>query len=106
MSNRQDEIKDIVEQLQHLQIQETKLLRRLERLNETDRQAVEVDVVDTPEISREFRIGDLVQILNPKPFQIKKGTIIRIGAGTNRITVQSKNGIKIVRAPSNLAHIR
>ncbi len=43
MSNRQDEIKDIVAQLQHLQIQETRLLRRLEQLIETDRQAVEVD---------------------------------------------------------------
>jgi hypothetical protein len=77
MNNRQDEIKDIVAQLQRLQIQETELLRRLERLSETDSQTVEVDA---SEIEREFRMGDLVQILNPKPFDIKRGMIIKIGA--------------------------
>jgi hypothetical protein len=77
MNNRQDEIKDIVAQLQRLQIQETELLRRLERLSETDIQTVEVDA---SEIEREFRMGDLVQILNPKPFDIKRGMIIKIGA--------------------------
>ena len=102
MSNKQDEIKDIVAQLQRLQIQETELLQRLERLNEADSHTLELPVTQT---KREFRIGDLVQITNPKPFQIKKGTIVKIGAGTNRITVQSRNGTKIVRASSNLAHI-
>jgi hypothetical protein len=99
MSNDKDEIIEIVAQLQRLQIQESELLVRLERLSVTESQA------DNPptQISREFRIGDLVHIKNPKPFQIKKGNIIKIGA--NRITVQSKNGSKIVRAPSNLIHI-
>jgi transcription antitermination factor NusG len=102
MSNKQEEIKDIVAQLQRLQIQETELLQRLERLNEIDSHTSELPASQT---IREFKVGDLVQITNPKPFQIKKGTIIKIGAGTNRITVQSRNGTKIVRAPSNLAHI-
>ena len=99
MNNVQDEIKDIVVQLQGLQIRETELLKRLERLNET--------VNNTTELpnTTEFKIGNLVQIRNPKPFQIKKGIIIKIGTGTNRITVQSKNGSKIVRAPSNLIHL-
>jgi hypothetical protein len=96
MSNGQDEIKDIVAQLQRIQIQETELLQRLERLSVTESHTSK---------TREFRIGDLVQIKNPKPFQIKKGTVIRIGTDTNRITVQSKSGSKIVRAPSNLIHI-
>jgi hypothetical protein len=102
MSNRQNEIKDIVAQLQSLQIQETKLLQRLERLNEN-----EIDTFGSAatQTTREFRIGDLVQIKNPKPFQAKKGTIVKIGVGTNRVTVQSKSGSKIVRAPSNLIHI-
>ena len=102
MSNRQDEIKDIVAQLQSIQIKETELIQRLERLNDTDDHTPGSLTTQT---TREFRIGDLVQIKNPKPFQIKKGTIIKIGTGTNRITVQSKNGSKIVRAPSNLVYI-
>jgi hypothetical protein len=103
MNNGQDEIKEIVAQLQRLQIQETELLLRLERLSETDSQTFGSPT--RTQSSREFRIGDLVKIKNPKPFQIKKGTIIKIGIGTNRITVQSTNGSKIVRAPSNLIHI-
>jgi hypothetical protein len=99
MSNEHKEIKDIVAQLQRLQIQETELLLRLERLSGTDRHNIESTA------TREFKIGDLVKIKNPKPFQIKKGKIIRIGTDTNRITVQSTNGSKIVRAPSNLIHI-
>jgi hypothetical protein len=103
MSNRQDEIKDIVAKLQRLQLQETELLQRLEQLNDTDSQNTVLPA--TQQITREFEIGDLVEIKNPRPFQQKKGVIIRIGAGTNRITVQAKNGSKIVRAPSNLVHI-
>jgi transcription antitermination factor NusG len=103
MSNRQDEIKDIVAQLQGLPIQETELLQRLERLNENESDTFGSAATLT---TREFRIGDLVQIKNPKPFQAKKGTIIKIGVGTKRVTVQTKSGSKIVRAPSNLVHIR
>jgi hypothetical protein len=101
MSNRQDEIKDIVAQLQRIQIQETELLQRLGELSETDNNTTDLPTSTT---IREFRIGDLVRIKNPKPFQIKKGIIIKIGTGTNRITVQSKSGTKIIRAPSNLEH--
>jgi hypothetical protein len=100
MSSGQDEIKNIVAQLQRLQIQESELLQRLERLSEADSPTV----ARSPTPAREFRIGDLVQIKNPKPFQIKKGNIIRIGAGTDRITVQSR-GSKVVRASFNLIHI-
>jgi hypothetical protein len=100
MSNRQDEIKDIVSQLQRLQIQESELLQRLERLSEADSHTA-----GSPTPRRDFRIGDLVQIKNPKPFQIKKGNIIRIGADTDRITVQSRNGSKVVRASFNLTLI-
>jgi hypothetical protein len=100
MSNRNDEIQDIVSQLQRLQIQESELLQRLERLSEADSHTA-----GSPTQTRDFRIGDLVQINNPKPFQIRKGNIIRIGADTDRITVQSRNGSKVVRASSNLTLI-
>jgi hypothetical protein len=92
-----DEIKDIVAQLQRLQIQETELLQRLELLSAADSNASA-----SPITTREFVIGDLVQILNPGRLQAKRGTVIKIGVGTNRITVQAKNGSKSVRAPYNL----
>ena len=101
MSNvTQDEIKNIVTQLRRLQIQETELLERLELLTETG-----VNATQTPIATQLFVIGDLVRIKNPRPLQPKKGTIIRIGADTDRITVLAKNGSKIVRASFNLIHI-
>jgi hypothetical protein len=100
MSNGQDKIKNIVAQLQRLQIQESELLQRLERLSEADSHTA-----GSPTPTRDFRISDLVQIKNPKPLQIKKGTIIRIGVDTDRITVQSRNGSKVVRASCNLIHL-
>jgi hypothetical protein len=100
MSHVQDKIEDIVAQLQQLQIQESELLQRLERLKEADDNASE-----PPIRTRKFVIGDLVQIKNPRPLQAKKGTIIRIGIDTDHITIQAKNGSKIVRTPFNLIHI-
>jgi hypothetical protein len=105
MSNAQDEIKEILAKLRQIQISETELLQRLEQLSVSDTTTLGSPSTTRTQTTREFRIGDLVQVKNPKPFQIKKGHIIRIGADTNRITVQSKNGSKIVRAPSNLIHI-
>lgn len=101
MSNRHDEIKDIVSQLQRLQIKESELLQRLEGLSEADNH----DTAGSPTPTRDFRIGDLVRIKNPRPFQIKTGHIIRIGVDTNRITVQARNGSKVVRASFNLTLI-
>ena len=102
MSNDHDEeIKNIVAQLKGLQIQESELIQRLERLSETNSRNT-----TSPIRTREYKIGDLVRIVNPKPFQIKKGHIIRIGADTDRITVQSTNGSsKVIRASFNLIHL-
>ena len=100
MSNRHDEIKDIVSQLQRLQIKESELLQRLEGLSEADSHTA-----GSPTPTRDFRIGDLVRIKNPKPFQIRQGHVIRIGVDTDYITVQSRNGSKIVRASFNLVLI-
>jgi hypothetical protein len=103
MSNRQDEIKDIVSQLQHPQIKESELLQRLEGLSEAESHDTAEPLV-TP--TRDFRIGDLVQINNTRPFQIKTGHVIRIGVNTDRITVQAtRNGSKVVRVSSNLTLI-
>jgi hypothetical protein len=86
--------------LKRLQIQETELLLRLEQLSEADRNPSR-----SPDTTRGFVIGDLVQTKNPRPLQAKKGTITKIGVATDRITVQAKNGSKIVRASSNTFHI-
>jgi hypothetical protein len=95
MSNeQQDKIKNIVAQLKRLQTQESELLQRLERLSEVESQ------------SATSPIGDKVQIKNPKPFQIKKGIVMRMGADADRITAQSKNGSKIVRGAScDITHV-
>jgi hypothetical protein len=101
MSDRQDEIKDVVSQLQRLQIKESELLQRLEGLSEAESH----DTAEPLTPTRDFRIGDLVQIKNPRPFQIKTGHIIMMGVNTNRITVQARNGSKVVRASFNLTLI-
>ena len=75
------------------------LIRRLNRLSEAGNQTTGTHIR-----VREFSIGDKVKILNPGPLQAKTGTIIRIGVGTNRITVLAEDGTKIVRASSNLQH--
>jgi hypothetical protein len=100
MTERQDEIKDIVAQLQRLQIQESELLQRLDRAVEAESRTSE-----SPDLARDFQIGDLVQVKNPKPFQARQGTIIKIGIDTGYITVRARNGSKIVRASFNLRHI-
>ena len=108
MSDEQDEIRDIVAQLKRIQIEESILLQRLGELSETDGGHTQTDhqKSDTQEgTTRGFEIGDKVRIINPRPFQPKQGTIIKIGVSTDRLTVQSKNGTKIIRASSNLVHL-
>jgi hypothetical protein len=97
MSNDRD-VKDIITQLQNLQIQQATLILRLERLSEGG------DNASGPKAptgtTREFEIGKRVQIRNPRRLQAVRGNIVRIG--TNRITDQAKNGTTIVRASKNL----
>ena len=97
MSNESDEITDIIAQLKHLQIQETKLLQRLEQLNEGKGKTTE-----STTSPRGFSLGDLVQIKNPRPLQAKQGIIVKINIETNRVSVKTKNGSKISRIPDNL----
>jgi hypothetical protein len=98
--NRDQEIKDIVNQLERPQIQQSNLVQRLGLLsdgdnvnNSTNRQRQTTPV-------REFAISDKVRISNPGRFQPVRGTIIKIGR--SRITVEARDGTKIVRAPMNL----
>jgi dsDNA-specific endonuclease/ATPase MutS2 len=99
MNNDKDEVQDLIEQLKNLQLQQTELLARLERarINEARRTGIQ----DKEESStREFAIGDKVRIKNPTRFQVNQGVITKIGS--SRITVHTKTGSKILRAPKNL----
>lgn len=93
-----DEVADIIEQLQALQVRESELLGRLEEATTGERGRNGESAAPNRPAGR-FIIGDRVIIRNPRPFQPKRGTIVKVGA---RITVLASNGTKVVRAPSNL----
>jgi hypothetical protein len=110
MSNDNNEIESIILQLKSLQLQTTELLIRLERARSTETttgaadsgtrtRAIDASITRIAE-TREFGIGDRVRINNPNRFQADRGTITKIGA--KRITVQTRSGAKILRAPKNL----
>ena len=95
--SKRTEVRDLVLQLQQLNIRQTELIGRLNELTGGRDEETRVPIDTEP---REFEIGDTVRILNPSRFQANRGVIVRIGA--NRITVQPPNGSKIVRAAKNL----
>ena len=108
MDDEQNEIRDIVAQLKRIQITESTLLQRLEVLSGTSVEHNRTDKhkSDTQgNTKRGFEIGDKVRIVNPRPFQPRQGTIIKIGVRTDRLTVLSENGTKIIRASSNLIRL-
>jgi hypothetical protein len=100
MRNDNDEIQDLIIQLTRIQLQQTELLARLVTAVDNE------DQQNTREVTRQIRptvafaIGDRVRIKNPNPLQASKGTVTKIGS--KRITVTSRSGIKILRAPKNL----
>jgi transcription antitermination factor NusG len=99
MSNDEDIIKDIIAQLQSLQLQQAALIQRLERVSGSQDNGIPTRTT-TVQVTRELAVGDRVRINNPGPFQATRGTITKIG--NSRITVQARNGTKISRAPKNL----
>ena len=103
---KNDHVDDIIDQLNTLHIRQTDLLLRLEKARVAERNPDHYLVGPTAskapnETTREFAIGDQVKVRNPNPFQSDKGRIVRIGK--TRITVQTKSGSKIQRAPKNLS---
>jgi hypothetical protein len=99
MSN--DDIQDLILQLRRIHIQQADFLVRLERAREIEARAgIDNETKTNVDEPREFIIGDRVQIKNPNRFQADCGTITKIG--DKRITVQTRSGTKILRAPKNL----
>jgi hypothetical protein len=96
--SRDQEIQDIVNQLERLQIQQAELVRRIGRLSENN-DVSNINATHTTS-TIDFVIGDRVRIRNPGRLQPVRGTIIKIGR--SRITVEAREGTKIVRAPRNL----
>jgi hypothetical protein len=110
MRNVQGKIKDIVDQLQQLNLQQSQLLQWLGRLNEdtgdsrhTLPQQVATARHAAPNTVQHFAVGDRVRIKNPGLLQPNSGTITNITS--KRVTIQALSGtwvINIVRAPKNL----
>jgi hypothetical protein len=99
MSNEQD-IKDIVEQLERLQIRQIALVQRLARLTNSGTNNTTTEQSNTAHV---FAVGDHVQITNPGLRQAGRGIITNIG--NSCITVQDRNRTKILRAPENLVFL-
>jgi hypothetical protein len=90
--SKKDNVKDIVSQIKKLQREQTTLISALERLSVSGQ-------TEPKEATRELAVGDRVRITNPRLYQPNKGTIVKIG---KRVTVQAKNGRKIIRKIQNL----
>jgi hypothetical protein len=99
---RSEDIKDIVEQLQRLQLQQDELLARLHRVSSSPNsgQATTRARRVPPDATRALAIGDYVKVRNPRAFQANRGKIVSIGR--SRIIVETSNGSRIIWAPHNL----
>jgi hypothetical protein len=98
-----DEVQELIGQLKSLQLQQTKIVARLEIARRKEARASTEEVTPLRRVSvdenRKLAIGDKVRIKNPSPFQSNRGTVIKIG--DSRVMVLTKSG-KITRAPKNL----
>jgi hypothetical protein len=92
--DRDQEIQDIVNQLERLQIQQSDLLQRLGRLSKSKDNDNTATPLPISTAARAFAVGGRVRIRNPGHLQPVRGTVIQIGR--TRITVESRNGTKIV----------
>ena len=97
MNNSNDEIKDLIKQLKNLQLQQTELLVCLEKAR--GREARTGPNEEAEANTTKFAIRDKVRIKNPTLFQANQGKITKIGS--SHITVETKSGTKILRAPKN-----
>jgi hypothetical protein len=108
-----DEVQGLIEELKQLNVQQSEVLTRLEKAREKEEKK-EVGQTATAQVDqtkeeltheiRDFAVGQEVRIKNPNFLQTDRGTITKIGQ--SRITVQTKSGSKIQRAPKNIAHLK
>jgi hypothetical protein len=98
---REQEIHDLIEQIDRLHIRQSTLISRLARLKEVEQEERLVpNRRSRIHVARgAFAIGDRVRVRNPGRNQPSRGKITKMSE--NRITMESRSGIKIWRAPSN-----
>ena len=109
-----DDIESIIEQLNCLTVQQQQLTEQITNLqievhnrSNNDLQ-VEQDVTTTVRAKRNnksIKIGDRVNIKNPKKNQSNIGTVISFTPTGLFASVKLENDIVINRAPRNLTHI-
>jgi hypothetical protein len=99
MSSGED-IKDLIQQLQELQLQQAALLTRLVRASLGKTNARKKSNTVPPDEKWELVTGNRVRILNPGVFQTDRGIVTKIGP--NRVTIQTRSGAKIIRAQKNI----
>ena len=107
-----DEVQGLIEELKQLHIQQSEVLTRLEKAREKEQKKEVGGAAKAPadqtkqelDENRDFEVGQEVRIKNPSFLQTDRGTIYKIGQ--SRITVQTKSGSKIQRAPKNIAHLK
>lgn len=92
-----DEKEKILQRIEEIEVE----LRKLKLDLNTNYKTVEKKTNDT----RTVQEGDLVLILNPRRGQKNKGTVVKIGADTNYVTVNTSKG-KVVRHISNVRPIK
>jgi hypothetical protein len=103
-----EEIKDIVERLQRLQIEQSSLIDRLSRATEDrpnviyNEPATRTTIPIDTTAPRSFVIGDRVSVLNPGLLQQNIGNVFKI-TRSNRIYVRTDNGNTLWRASKNLS---
>ena len=104
MSN--DQKNDIIQRLKTLQDEQTRLQREQDQLIDQLRNLHITTEEHTQTQNEEeedpnvFKLGEKVHILNPGRFQERRGTICNLG--DQRVTILTKRGKKIVRAPFNV----
>ena len=101
-NNNDQEIAAVIAQLERLTLQQSELIQRLSQLHRGNPNLTPTPTVIPPIAAQEFVIGDRVRITNPGRFQTNTGIVHKIGS--NRITVETSSGTKIIRAAKNLVH--
>ena len=106
--------KELIEELIKLQISQTATLNRLLESSIARTQIVEGEVEVETKVkktqedssNRPFEVGDSVVVLTPGISRLRKNTVcIVTKIGISRITVETPNGNKIVRAQKNLRRV-
>ena len=103
--------RELIEELIKLQISQTATLARLLKSNIARNPIAEEEVEPKVEKTQEdnqnrpLEIGDSVVVLTPGISRLRKNTVCIVTKIGTRVTIETPNGSKIVRAPKNLQRV-